>query len=67
MSEPIYPDITVKLSETDGNAFCIIGMARYALRKAGESVETIKEFTTEASAGDYDHAIQTVMHWMNVE
>lgn len=31
---PRYPDVTVKLSGTDGNAFAVIGKVRNALRKS---------------------------------
>jgi hypothetical protein len=32
-----YPEIEVKLSDNDGNAFAIMGAVRQALRRAGVS------------------------------
>lgn len=62
-----YPDITVKLSDEDGNVYSILGSVRKALRRADVPTEDIDKFTTEATSGDYDHALQTVMRWVNVE
>ena len=60
-----YLDITVKLS--DGNVFAIIGRVRRALRNGGVSDQEIDQFTKEMmTSGDYDHALQTVMRWVNV-
>ena len=56
-----YPDITVDLSESDGNVFSIIGRTVRALRRAGVPSDDILAFRQEAQSGNYDHAIQTVM------
>jgi hypothetical protein len=61
-----YPDIEVQLSGEDGNAFAIIGRVRQALRRADVSTEEIDEFTEEATAGDYDHVLQTCFKWVTV-
>lgn len=60
-----YPDIHVKLVGEDGNAFVILGRVGVALRSAGISKKIRIQFTTEATAGDYDHLLQTVMGWVN--
>lgn len=60
-------DLTVKLVGEDGNAFFILGRVRATLRKGGYPQEFIEQFTTEATAGDYDHLLQTVMKYVNVE
>ena len=62
-----YPDITVQLTETDGNAFAILGKVQSALRKAGVPDEERNKFFAEATTGDYDHLLQTCMRWVNVE
>ena len=64
--EPKYPDVTVTLVGQDGNAFAIIGRVRQALCLAGVPDEEIRGFTAEATAGDYDHLLQTVMKWVEV-
>jgi hypothetical protein len=61
-----YPNIKVRLVGEDGNAFFIIGRMRSALKKGGVNKETIEEFTTEATSGDYDHLLQTCMDWVAV-
>jgi hypothetical protein len=59
-----YPDISVSLSGEDGNAFGILGRVTKALRRAGVPKDEIDEFYAEATAGDYDHLLQTVMRWV---
>ena len=61
-----YPDITVELVGQDGNAFAILGSVSQALRRADVSKAEIKEFTDEATSGDYDHLLQTCMRWVDV-
>ena len=65
--ETKYPNITVQLSDADGNPFAIIGKVRQALRRAGLSAEEIRKFSDEATAGDYDNVLATAMRWAEVE
>lgn len=58
---------TVGLSNSNGNAFSIIGKCQRALKRAGYTNKQVEEFTKEASSGDYDHVIQTAMKWCDVE
>lgn len=60
---PTYPDIHVQLSGEDGNAFSIMARARRAARRAGVPKEDIERFTEEATSGDYDNVLQTVIRW----
>lgn len=66
-SGPRYPDVTVTLVGEDGNAFAILGKVRKALKRAGVPADEVDAFTSEATAGDYDHLLQTVMRWVEVE
>lgn len=65
--QPRHPEITVQLTDTDGNAFAILGTVQRALRRAGLPQEERDEFLAEATAGDYDHLLQTVMAWVEVD
>jgi len=65
--EPKFPEIKVKLTGTDGNAFAFIGKVRKALRRHGVDDATIKEFTEEATSGDYSNVLATCMKWVDVE
>ncbi|WP_296203920.1 hypothetical protein [uncultured Hyphomicrobium sp.] len=65
--KPKYPDITVELTGSDGNAFAVLGKVRKALRQAGLRDDEIKKFSDEAMAGDYDHLLRTCMRWVNVD
>lgn len=58
--------ITVKLVGTDGNAFALIGKVRRALRREGYG-DLVEKFTKEATSGDYDHVLQTIMRYVDVE
>jgi len=57
---------TVRLSGTDGNAFAIMSKVTWALKRAGMEKEA-EEFSKEARKGDYDHLLQTVMKYVEVE
>jgi hypothetical protein len=59
-----YPHITVQLTGEDGNAFSILGRVTRAMKRAGLERFTIDEFTNEATAGDYDHLLLTVLRWV---
>ena len=65
--KPKYPNISVNLSECDGNSFSIIGRVRKAMKRAGVPDEEIEAFSKEAMSGDYDHLLQTVMKTVETE
>lgn len=46
----------------DGNAFSIIAAGTKELKRQGRRDE-IKAFTAEATSGDYDNVIQTLLRW----
>ena len=64
---PKYPDITVRLTSEDGNAFNILGICLRAICQAGLSQEERDAFYAEATSGSYDHLLATCMEWFNVE
>lgn len=69
-----YPNLTVQLTGTDGNAFMIVGRVRAALRQhlraqgvsQAEVDRILTEFADEATSGDYDHVLVTCMQWVDV-
>lgn len=61
-----YPDITIQLAGGDGNAFSILEKVHKAMVKAGLRKE-YATFREEATSGDYNHLIATVMRWFNIE
>jgi hypothetical protein len=62
-----YPNITVKLTDEDGNAFAVLGKVKKALHKAEVPQEEINKWFAEATAGDYDNLLMTCLAWVNVE
>jgi hypothetical protein len=66
-TEPKYPHITARLTGRDGNAFVILGAVKAALAKGDVSEEEQNKFFEEATAGDYDHLLQTAMRWVSVQ
>jgi hypothetical protein len=62
-----YPEIKVKLIGENGNAFVLIGKVKNALLQAKVPRDEVLEFAKEAMAGDYDHVLQTIMAWVEVE
>ena len=67
MTEPKFPDVTVTLVGSDGNAFSVLGRVQKALRRGGATQEDLDEFMAEATAGDYDALLGTVTRWVEVE
>lgn len=61
-----YPNVTVQLTGTDGNAYAIMGTVQRALRQAGVPKQEIDEYLKESMSGDYDHLLQTAMTWVEV-
>lgn len=57
----------LKLTDEDGNAIVILARARKTARRAGWTSEKIEEFTNKAKSRDYDHLLQTVMIYFDVE
>jgi len=64
---PKYPEINVQLVGEDGNAFSIIGRVVRALRGAQVSSQEIASFQDEATSGDYNNLLMTVMKWVNTD
>jgi len=50
----------------DGNSFSILGRAKKVAKKAGWSWEEIDKFINEATRGNYDHLLATVMDYFDV-
>jgi len=64
-SEPSY-DIDVQLSETDGNAFAIIGRVKKAIQKEA-GVDAARRFSEQAMLSEsYDDLLQFCMRTVNV-
>ena len=61
---PKFPNIHIQLSGHDGNAFAILGRASKAMREDGVPKEQVKEFFAEATSGNYDNLLQTIMRWV---
>lgn len=61
-----YPHITVELVGKDGNAFAVLGTVTRALRRAKVPQVEIDAFMTEATSGDYNHLLGTVMRTVEV-
>ena len=58
---------TLELSGRDGNAFAILGKAQRVARDAGWAEGKVKLIMKEATSGDYDHLLQTMIKYFEVE
>lgn len=65
-TEVRYPDIEVRLTGTDGNAYALMGKVAAALKAHGVPKATVDEFFAEATAGDYDNLLRTCALWVEV-
>lgn len=63
---PKYPNIRVRLTGKDGNAFVLLGIMQNALKNNGVPKTEIDEFLEDAMSDDYDHLLTTCMKWVNV-
>lgn len=61
-----FPNVEVELLGQNGNAFFILGAVQKELKRGGATPEQVKEFMDDATSGDYDHLLQTVMSWVEV-
>mgnify|MGYP000855545349 CR=1 FL=1 len=59
--------IRVKLINTDGNAFSILGVVLHALRKGGCGEDFIKAFMVEATRSDYQHLLAVIADTVEIE
>jgi hypothetical protein len=59
---PKYPHINIPLVGEDGNAFSILGRIS-RIMKQNKIHHEWDEFHKEATSGDYDHLLLTVMTW----
>jgi hypothetical protein len=73
MPTPAYPEFgtvspkpRLTLVGENGNAFAIMSRAAKVLRRAGRA-DDVDAFMAEATAGDYDHVLQTCMRWFEVD
>jgi hypothetical protein len=66
MTTTKYPDISIPLVGEDGNAFSILGRVSRVMKRNGIH-DQWDEFHTEATSGDYDNLLRTVMAWFAVD
>ena len=66
-SQPERARPRVRVVGTDGNAFAVLGRALAALRDAGWPKPERDAFAAEATSGDYDHLLGTIMKHLDVE
>ncbi len=64
--QPKYPNINIKLVGEDGNAYSILGRCTLALKRNGLRDE-VEAFRKEATSGDYDNLLRTVLAWFSVD
>lgn len=64
---PKYPNIMLVLSDCDGNAYAILGRVKKSLRRNNIADSVFEEFKAEATAGDYEHLLQTCFRWFDVD
>lgn len=61
-----FPEVSVRLVGTDGNAFAVLGKVRSALKKGGATADDLTAFMADATSGDYGHLLAVCMRWVNV-
>lgn len=53
--------VPLQLEGQDGNAFFLLGTFKKAAQRAGYSQEEIAEVLDDATSGDYDHLLETII------
>jgi hypothetical protein len=64
---PRYLQARVRLVGEDGNALAILGRPKRTLVRVGASERDVAAFLREATAGNYDRLLGTVLRWVEVE
>ena len=62
-----YPEVMVRLSGEDRNAFAIMGATMKAMKEAGVPAEGVAAYLSEAMSGDYNNLLAVTMATVNVE
>ena len=63
-----HPEVKVKLSGIiEPNAFLIMGLVGQALRIAKVPVPEVDQFYQEATSGDFEHLLEIVHQWVDIE
>lgn len=57
----------LQLLGLDGNAFSILGRARQAWSRSGNDMDEWKKIHDEATSGNYDHLLQTMMEHFDTD
>lgn len=57
----------LKLSNKNGNAFAILARAMTVAKNNNLAQKEIDNFLDEAKSGDYDHLLQVMMKYFDVE
>lgn len=63
---PKYPNVEVKLTGVDGNAFAIMGEVARKMRYCSVPKEEIEIYMKESMSGDYDNLLATAHRWVTV-
>lgn len=67
MTTPIHPHINIPMVGEDGNAYAILARVKRIMRRAGLEDSEWDKFLKEATCGDYDNLLRTVMLWFSVD
>ena len=65
MSEPLYPEITVDLTDNGADIGVILDRVSTALRQARISPDEVQRFIDEATA-DFANILTTAEAWVNI-
>lgn len=63
MIEVKHPEVKVRLTGKDGNAFMVMGLVSSALKKAGYAAE-VDAYLAEAMSGDYGNLLRVSFKWV---
>ena len=58
--------VRVELAGPSGNAFCVLGAMRRALRNAGLGSAEIDEYFRRATSGDYENLLAVSREYVNL-
>jgi len=61
-----FPNIDVKITDNNGNAFFIIGAVIKAMKRGGCTKEQVDTYKKAAQSGNYDNLLRVTMDTINV-
>ena len=63
---PLFPHITVNLKGPEGNAYVIMGIVSYLMKRMGKTQEEIEAVHRDMKSSDYKHLCEVASNYIRL-